>query len=108
MNPNPLEKEIEAKIVAFAKSKGILAYKFTSPARRSVPDRMFISVTGKVFFMELKRKGQKPTPAQAVEIDKIRAQGIQVFVVDDVEMGKTMIMGVLEGGVKTCDDLEDY
>jgi len=107
MNPDPLEKIIEEKVCAFAKSKGILVYKFTSPNRRSVPDRLFITVTGKVFFMELKRRGQKPTPAQAVEIDKIRAQGVQVFVVDDVEIGKAMILGVLEGA-RTSDDLEDY
>ncbi len=106
MNPNPLEKEIEKKVVTFAKSKGILVYKFTSPARRSVPDRLFITVTGKVFFAEIKRKGHKPTPAQAVEIDKIRAQGVEVFVIDDAEIGKAMIMGVLENRVS--DELEDY
>jgi hypothetical protein len=36
---NPLEKVIEAKVNAYAQSKGFLVYKFTSPARRAVPDR---------------------------------------------------------------------
>jgi hypothetical protein len=91
MNPNPLEKFIEAKVVAYAKSKGCLVYKFTSPSCRSVPDRMFITPTGLVFFMELKRLGEKPTAAQAVEIAKIRKQGVVVFVTDNVEDGKKAI-----------------
>jgi len=90
-NPNPLEKEIEKKVVAYAKSKGCLAYKFTSPSCRSVPDRMFITPTGTVFFMELKRLGEKPTAAQEVEIAKLRKQGVVVWVVDDVQQGKELI-----------------
>lgn len=75
----------------YAKSKGCLCYKFTSPSRRSVPDRLFITPRGECFFMELKRKGQKPTAAQEVEIDKIRRQGVPVCVADTVAAGKVMI-----------------
>ena len=59
-----LEKEIEKKIVNYAKSKNFLAYKFTSPSNRSVPDRLFISPTGNIFFIEFKRKGKIPTKLQ--------------------------------------------
>lgn len=101
MNPNPLEKDIESKVVSFARSMNVLAYKFTSPAKRSVPDRLFVMPGGRgCFFMELKRRGQKPTPSQQVEIDKIRAQGVSVFVVDNVEEGKKVIrekLDLLEG-----------
>ena len=103
-NPDPLEKDIEKKVVDFAKAKGCIVYKFTSPSRRSVPDRLFISPKGIVFFMELKRKGQKPTPSQAVEIDKIRRQGVSVFVIDNVDLGKAMVEGML----KEKDELEGY
>lgn len=90
---NPLEKVIEAKIVEFAKAHRILCYKFTSPARRSVPDRLLVMPNGKgVFFLEVKRLGQKPTAPQAIEIDKIRAQGTYVGVVDSVEEGKRVIL----------------
>lgn len=91
MNPNPLEKDIERKVCDYAKSLGILVYKFTSPSRRSVPDRMFITPTGMVFFIEFKRKGEKPTPSQQVEIEKIRKNGIKVFVIDNVEMGRELM-----------------
>jgi len=91
-NPDPLEKDIEKKVVEFARSLGILPYKFTSPSRRSVPDRLFIMPKGKgCFFVEFKRRGQKPTPAQEAEIAKIRQQGIYVAVVDNVEQGKAVI-----------------
>lgn len=98
MNPDPLEKVIEEKVVAFAKSKGLLAYKFTSPARRSVPDRLFVCPGGHVFFMELKRLGHQPTHGQRVEITKLQQQGAKVYVIDNVEDGKRAVeMELLEG-----------
>lgn len=89
---DPLEKVIEQKVCDHAKTLGCLVYKFTSPSRRSVPDRLFIMPGGKgVFFIEFKRRGAKPTPSQEVEIAKIHEQGIAVFVVDSVETGKHVI-----------------
>lgn len=95
-NLNPLEKDIEKRVCDYAKSLKILVYKFTSPSRRSVPDRMFITAAGVVFFIEFKRLGQKPTPAQDVEIAKIRAAGVDVFVVDTVEDGKDYVKNIAE------------
>ncbi len=90
--PNPLEKVIESKVCEHAKKLGCLVYKFTSPARRSVPDRIFIMPQGKgVFFAEFKRLGQKPTASQQVEIEKIQQQGINVFVIDNVDDGKRTV-----------------
>lgn len=91
MNKDPLEKDIEKKVCDYAKSLGILVYKFTSPSRRSVPDRMFILPGGGVFFIEFKRKGCEPTPGQEIEIEKLRKQGALVWVIDEVEKGKRWI-----------------
>lgn len=90
-NSNPLEKDIERKVCDYAKSLGCLCYKFTSPSRRSVPDRLFIAPGGKAFFIEFKRAGEMPTEAQAVEIKKIRSNGGQVWIVDNVDRGKGII-----------------
>lgn len=91
-NDNPLEKDIEKKVCDYAKTLNVVVYKFTSPAKRSVPDRLFIMPGGRgCFFIEFKRKDQKPTPAQEVEINKIRSQGIYVGVIDNVEAGKKLI-----------------
>jgi len=104
-NPDPLEKDIEKRVCDYAKSLKMLCYKFTSPSRRSVPDRMFITERGVVFFIEFKRKGQKPTAAQWVEIKKIQATEVTVAVVDNVGEGKNVITSMeLMHGPK--DDLE--
>lgn len=94
-NPNPLEKDIEKRVCEFARSLGCLAYKFTSPATRHVPDRLFITPKGTVLFIEFKRLGLKPTPAQYVEIDKIRQHMVFVFVCDSVESGKRVMEEML-------------
>jgi len=86
-----LEKEIERRVCDYAKSKGVLAYKFTSPARSAVPDRLFISTNGKVWFCEFKREGAKPTIPQAREHTRLRQQNVSVYVIDNVEAGKEMI-----------------
>ena len=86
-----LEKQIESKVCDYAKTKNVLVYKFTSPARAAVPDRLFIAPDGRMWFCEFKREGQKPTPAQEREHAKLRAQKVNVFVIDNVEDGKAMI-----------------
>lgn len=92
-----LEKQIEAKVCDYAKSKGALVYKFTSPARAAVPDRLFIGPTGRVWFIEFKREGQKPTPAQEREHARLRGHNVSVFVIDDVEQGKAVVDAMVTG-----------
>lgn len=86
-----LEREIESKVCEYAKSKGLLVYKFTSPARSSVPDRLFILPSGKVYFIEFKRTGEVATPQQEREHVRIRGHGVPVFVVDNVSAGYAVI-----------------
>ena len=97
-----LEKQIEAKVCDYAKTKNVLVYKFTSPARAAVPDRLFIRADGRMWFCEFKRGGQKPTPAQEREHHRLRQQAINVFVVDSVDAGKECIdlmYGLIEHGL---------
>ena len=86
-----LEKQIEAKVCEYARERGLLVYKFTSPARAAVPDRLFILPSGKAFFVEFKREGQKPTPAQEREHHRLRQHKVSVFVIDSVADGKAMV-----------------
>lgn len=87
----PLERYIEAAICKYARGKGFLAYKFVSPSHRRVPDRLFISPGGVVFFMEVKREGEKPNDGQSREIAKLRGYGQAVYVCDSIEDGKGII-----------------
>lgn len=86
-----LEKQIEAKVCDYAKDKGMLVYKFTSPARAAVPDRLFVCPDGRMFFVEFKRQGAKPTPAQEREHTRLRGHKVNVFVIDNVEQGKFVV-----------------
>lgn len=80
-----LEKEIEAWLVDQAKRRGGIAYKFTSPQRRSVPDRLVLLPGKKMIFVECKRPGAKPTEAQEREHQRIRDLGFDVYVMDAKE-----------------------
>lgn len=106
MSKNPLEKAIESAVGEHAKGLGYLVYKFTSPARRSVPDRIYIPPNAApAFFIEFKRLGCSPTQAQEIEISKIRAQGTRVFIVDDKVQGKILVADYINGF--ECKDIPD-
>lgn len=91
MKNKPLERDIESKVCDYAKDRGCLVYKFTSPARSAVPDRMLISPAGVIWFVEFKREGQKPTPPQDREHQRLRDYGVMVFVIDNVADGRVMV-----------------
>ena len=94
-----LEKQIETKVCDYAKTKNVLVYKFTSPARAAVPDRMFIRKDGLMWFCEFKAAGKKPTPAQEREHTRLREHKVNVFVIDNVIEGKTMIDLMVMGAI---------
>lgn len=78
-----LEKDLEKKIVNKAKKLGYLTYKFVSPSNRGVPDRIFISENGKLFFMEFKSKKGKLNELQILKISELVAKKQSVFVIND-------------------------
>ena len=81
MTGDILERDIEKRCADWAKRNGWWTRKFTSPAHRSSPDRIFAKA-GVVLFVEFKRAGQKPTPKQAHEHKEMWAYGMNVFVID--------------------------
>lgn len=87
----PLEKDIEAAIGLYAKKKGCLWWKFTSPANASVPDRVIVTPRGLVAFLELKRPPNEPTPAQTEKMNQLHERGAHVAWVNNVESGKMWI-----------------
>lgn len=83
-----LESSIESKFQAKAKSLGFITYKFTSPSKRSVPDRIVICpdvAEAKVGWLELKRWKEKPTPSQEREMRILRKAGCLVAWADNYE-----------------------
>ena len=80
------ESKIEQKVCEYAKAKGFLVYKFSSPGNRGVPDRIFMK-NGRMFFIEFKATGKTTTALQDKVIDGISRQGFPVFIVDNIEDG---------------------
>jgi hypothetical protein len=97
-----LEKDIEKKIGDFAKKQGCLFYKFVSPARRAVPDRLIITPMGVIGFLEVKAKGKKPTPLQMGEIIKLTKQNCAATWCDNVEDGCEFIRKLLKTDREFC------
>lgn len=80
------ESGVEANLVKYIKLLGGTAYKFTSPQRRNVPDRLCLLPAGVMCFVECKAPGKKPTPGQQREHDYLRALGFKVFVIDSKDL----------------------
>ncbi|WP_206429566.1 VRR-NUC domain-containing protein [Burkholderia gladioli] len=79
-----LEKTVEAYLVERVRALGGTAYKFTSPARASVPDRIVILPPGRIYFVELKRPGGKLTRGQEREHEHLRRLGADVRMLDSI------------------------
>jgi hypothetical protein len=75
------EKEWQQAILDYAKLRGWLSF-HVFDSRRSTPgypDVTFVR-RGRLVFAELKREGEKPTGAQVVWLDALRACfGVEVF-----------------------------
>lgn len=80
-----LERDIENALVRRVKVLGGMCEKFTSPGRRSVPDRIVTLPGGRIVFVELKRPGAKPTDGQLRDHERRRELGCDVRVIDTLE-----------------------
>lgn len=96
LNQN-LEQEVERKFREAVKAAGGKAYKFVSPGNAGVPDRLVVLPGGRVGFVELKRKGEKPRPQQNYRIRELRELGCVVTVLDNPENIQNVINQILEG-----------
>ena len=80
-----LERDVERALVRRVKALGGTCEKFTSPGRRSVPDRLVTLPGGQIVFVELKAPGKKPTPLQERDHAARRVMGCDVRIVDTME-----------------------
>ena len=80
-----LERDVEKKLVTTVKRAGGIAYKFSSPQRRDVPDRLVLMPHGVFQFIECKATGKDLRPGQVREHKRMIKLGHQVITVDSVE-----------------------
>lgn len=76
-----LEKDIEKYFRHKLIDQGCLVFKFVSPGSVGVPDRIIISKTGKVYFVELKRPGGKIRKLQTLCIQKLKSYNVWAGVI---------------------------
>lgn len=80
-----LESVIEKALCQRVRALGGMCEKFTSPGRRSVPDRLITLPGGDIIFVELKAPGKKATELQLRDHKRRRAMGCDVRVIDSLE-----------------------
>lgn len=75
------ERDVERYLIKECEKRGWLCWKFVSPGRRGVPDRVVIRHGG-VAFVEVKRKGGRVSPLQLRRIDELARRGVPARVVE--------------------------
>lgn len=92
------ESKLEREYAAYAKSLGGVAYKFVSPSRRNVPDRLTV-IQGYLFFIEFKKPGEPLRGGQIREIARLREMGAVVYVVDQPKIAERLLDEILLNGI---------
>lgn len=91
------ESVVEKHLLSQCREVGFLCYKFTSPAKSGVPDRVVITPAGTVF-VELKRPAQGDARRlQLAQHDKMRRHGAAVVVLNTRESVDRFIAHVQAG-----------
>ncbi len=75
------ETDIEEYLCEQVEIMGGYAYKFASPGRANVPDRLCV-FDGFVVFIEVKAPGKEPTEAQRRELNRLAEKNHWVFAVN--------------------------
>lgn len=79
------ESTVERRFTLLARRHGGVAFKWVSPGRAGVPDRILMLPGGRLFLVELKRPGGRPRPLQVAMHRRLAALGFPVHVVDDAD-----------------------
>lgn len=74
------EGKIEDYLIKQAEQNNCLCYKFVSPGKSGVPDRIVIAPPNKTLFVEVKAPNGKLRPLQKCVIRKMMQYGAPVFV----------------------------
>ena len=94
-----LEKEIERRMVQMVKQRGGLCYKFVSPSNPGVPDRIIITPTGRVVFVELKTEIGRLSNIQKWQRAEMQKRGADVRVVKGWDAAKALVEEVMPNGI---------
>lgn len=85
------ESQIERHLVDGVKRLGGLCYKFVSPGTLGVPDRIIITSTGRIIFVELKTETGRLAKIQRYTIGEMQKRGADVRVVKGLDEVKQLL-----------------
>jgi len=84
------ESVVETNVTKRFIERGWLARKLKWIGRVGAPDRLFAK-GGRTIFVEFKKPGETPAPHQVREHARMKAAGIEVYVVDSTEAGYRLV-----------------
>ena len=79
------EKNIEKYLTKRVEESGGICLKYSNASMTGYPDRVVLLPGGKTLWIELKSKGEKPTPLQIIRHKMMGNIGHQVYVADSHE-----------------------
>lgn len=80
-----LEKKIESKLVEEVNKINGLCLKLNSQSANGIPDRLVLLPKGKLYFIELKRPGEKLRSLQKYWARTINKIGFNIIKIDNLE-----------------------
>ena len=83
--------DVEKEVCAYAERVGFMSIKFRDLSRAGGPDRLFISKTGNVTFVEFKSPSEPVSDRQDDYIMDLKKHCVTVNVVRDVDAGINLI-----------------
>ena len=90
------EKAIEAYLVRKVESCGGICLKFMSHSETGYPDRLLLLPRGRMAWVEVKSKGEKPRVIQEVRMARLRRMGFRVYVADSREKVDEIVRAAAE------------
>lgn len=91
-----IENDVEKYLIRQVKAIGGLCWKWISPGRRGVPDRIVMLPGGGVYFVELKAPGKTERPDQVLVQKKLRSMGCVVYSSVDSKDAVNAIVGDMQ------------
>jgi hypothetical protein len=80
-----LEKELERKLRKGIAIRGGKCRKWVSPGWKGAPDRIVLLPGGRIFFIEMKKPGEEPTPLQYQRLKELNDMGFVAFYLNSEE-----------------------
>ncbi len=76
------EKWIEKNLNQFVESQGGICYKFVSPGRSKVPDRLCVLPGNNIYFAELKGTYKDLSPGQRRELIRLKRMDCKAYCIN--------------------------